>query len=74
MLLNPKAFERCFSKWAQSIKDEGVLEGVTAIDGKTSRRTKTVSIIKPRFIRCMHGALKTAFVWGKLPAAKNQTK
>lgn len=42
MLLNPKAFEKCFSQWAQSMKDEGVLERVIAIDGKTSRRTESV--------------------------------
>jgi predicted transposase YbfD/YdcC len=40
MLLNPKSFEKCFSKWAESIKNEGVMERVIAIDGKTSRRTK----------------------------------
>jgi len=40
MLLNPQAFERCFAAWAQGLKDDGILERVIAIDGKTSRRTK----------------------------------
>ena len=40
MLLNLQAFERCFAAWAQGLKDEGILERVIAIDGKTSRRTK----------------------------------
>jgi predicted transposase YbfD/YdcC len=40
MLLNPRTFERCFAEWAQGIKNEGVIEKVIAIDGKTARRTK----------------------------------
>jgi len=38
--LNPSQFERCFISWAQSLKDEGTLEKVIAIDGKTARGSK----------------------------------
>ena len=40
ILLNPQSFERCFAEWAQGLKDEGVVERVIALDGKTLRRTK----------------------------------
>jgi predicted transposase YbfD/YdcC len=33
--LNPRQFERCFIAWAQGLKDEGIIERVIAIDGKT---------------------------------------
>jgi len=39
-LLNPREFERCFILWAQGLKDEGILERVIAIDGKTVRGSK----------------------------------
>ena len=39
-LLNPRQFERCFISWAQSLKEDGILERVIAIDGKTVRGTK----------------------------------
>ena len=39
-VLNPRQFERCFIAWAQGLKDEGILEHVIAIDGKTSRGSK----------------------------------
>ena len=38
--LNPYQFERCFISWTQSIKNEGVLDRVIAIDGKTCRGSK----------------------------------
>jgi len=38
--LNPVQFERCFITWANGLKEEGVLERVIAIDGKTSRGSK----------------------------------
>jgi predicted transposase YbfD/YdcC len=38
--LNPHEFERCFSSWAQNLKQDGVLERVIAIDGKTVRGSK----------------------------------
>ena len=38
--LNPRQFERCFIAWAQGLKEEGVLERVIAIDGKTIRGSK----------------------------------
>jgi predicted transposase YbfD/YdcC len=39
-MLNPVQFEHCFISWAQSLKDEGVLEKVIAIEGKTLRGSK----------------------------------
>ena len=39
-LLNPREFERCFILWAQGLKDEGIIERVIAIDGKTVRGSK----------------------------------
>lgn len=36
--LDPEHFQRCFATWAASLA--GVPEGVIAIDGKTSRRTR----------------------------------
>jgi predicted transposase YbfD/YdcC len=33
--LNPKSFERLFMQWAQGLKENGVLERVVALDGKT---------------------------------------
>ena len=39
-LLNPRQFERCFISWAQGLKDDGILERVIAIDGKTVRGSK----------------------------------
>jgi predicted transposase YbfD/YdcC len=49
-LLNPREFERCFSAWAQGLKDDNIkvsersrtMEGVIAIDGKTARGSKDV--------------------------------
>lgn len=38
--LNPRLFERYFISWAQGLKDEGILERVIAIDGKTARGSK----------------------------------
>jgi hypothetical protein len=38
--LNPQRFEQCFISWAQSLKSEGVMERVIAIDGKTCRGSK----------------------------------
>jgi predicted transposase YbfD/YdcC len=38
--LNPRIFERCFIKWAQRLKDDGIIERVIAIDGKTARGSK----------------------------------
>jgi len=39
-VLNPRQFERCFTSWAQGLKEDGVLERVIAIDGKTIRGSK----------------------------------
>jgi len=39
-LLNPRQFERCFISWAQGLKDDGIMERVIAIDGKTVRGSK----------------------------------
>jgi len=39
-MLNPRLFERCFITWAQGLKEEGLLERVIAIDGKTVRGSK----------------------------------
>jgi len=38
--INPRQFERCFISWAQGLKDDGILERVIAIDGKTARGSK----------------------------------
>jgi predicted transposase YbfD/YdcC len=38
--LNPRQFERCFISWAQGLKEEGIMDRVIAIDGKTLRGTK----------------------------------
>jgi len=39
-ILNPRLFERCFISWAQGLKDDGIMERIIAIDGKTSRGSK----------------------------------
>ena len=39
-ILNPRQFERCFISWAQGLKDDGIMERVIAIDGKTVRGSK----------------------------------
>jgi predicted transposase YbfD/YdcC len=39
-VMNPRQFERCFIAWAQGLKDDGIMEGVIAIDGKTVRGSK----------------------------------
>ena len=39
-ILNPRLFERCFTSWAQGLKDDVIMERVIAIDGKTSRGSK----------------------------------
>jgi predicted transposase YbfD/YdcC len=38
--LNPSQFERCFISWAQGLKDDGTIERVIAIDGKSARGSK----------------------------------
>jgi hypothetical protein len=38
--LNPQQFERCFISWIQEFKDDGILERVIAIEGKTARGSK----------------------------------
>ena len=38
--LNPRQFERCFIAWTQGLKDDGIIERVIAIDGKTVRGSK----------------------------------
>jgi predicted transposase YbfD/YdcC len=38
--LNPRQFERCFISWSQGLKDNGIIERVIAIDGKTVRGSK----------------------------------
>jgi predicted transposase YbfD/YdcC len=38
--LNPHQFELCFISWAQNLKNNGVMERVIAIDGKTCRGSK----------------------------------
>lgn len=39
-ILNPRAFERLFMEWANTLKDSKILEHVIAIDGKTIRGSK----------------------------------
>jgi predicted transposase YbfD/YdcC len=39
-ILNSRRFERCFIAWAQGLKEEGVMERIIAIDGKTVRGSK----------------------------------
>ena len=39
-MLNPVRFERLFISWAQGLKDDGIIENVIAIDGKTVRGSK----------------------------------
>jgi len=39
-IINSHQFERCFIAWAQWLKDDGVMEKVIAIDGKTARGSK----------------------------------
>jgi predicted transposase YbfD/YdcC len=39
-VINPLQFEKCFISWAQSLKDERIIERVIAIDGKTVRGSK----------------------------------
>jgi predicted transposase YbfD/YdcC len=44
MLLNPLAFQTCFTRWLQSLRDQaaaatGIEQPVLAIDGKTARRS-----------------------------------
>jgi predicted transposase YbfD/YdcC len=38
--LNPQQFERLFIKWAQGLKEDGTMDRVIAIDGKTLRGSK----------------------------------
>ena len=38
--LNPRQFERCFISWVQSIREDGVIERVISIDGKTTRGSR----------------------------------
>src|SRR6187549_1926905 len=38
MLIDPDAFEACFTRWAQSLAD-GIEREVVAVDGKTVRRS-----------------------------------
>ena len=38
--INPHQFERCFISWANGLKEDGILERVIAIDGKTVRGSK----------------------------------
>ena len=39
-MLNPRQFERCFISWSKGLKEDGILERVIAIDGKTVRGSK----------------------------------
>jgi predicted transposase YbfD/YdcC len=39
-ILNPRLFERCFIAWAKGLKEDGILERVISIDGKTVRGSK----------------------------------
>ena len=39
-MLNPRQFERCFISWSKGLKEDGILERVIAIDGKTARGSK----------------------------------
>jgi len=39
-VLNPSQFERHFISWVQGLKDDGTLERVISIDGKTIRGSK----------------------------------
>jgi predicted transposase YbfD/YdcC len=39
-MLHPRRFEICFISWANGLKEQGIMEGVIAIDGKTVRGSK----------------------------------
>jgi len=39
-ILNPHRFERCFIAWAQGLQEDGTMERMIAIDGKTVRGSK----------------------------------
>ena len=52
-MLNPRQFERCFILWAQSLKDNGIMERVIAIDGKTVRGSKD-SFHHQSPLHCVH--------------------
>jgi predicted transposase YbfD/YdcC len=39
-ILHPHQFERCFISWSQGLKDDGILERVISIDGKTVRGSR----------------------------------
>src|SRR5919112_6307756 len=47
MLIDPAAFEACFTTWAASLV-AGFEREVVAIDGKTLRRSSTASMSAPR--------------------------
>jgi predicted transposase YbfD/YdcC len=39
-ILNPRQFERLFTRWVNQVNEQGLLKGVIAIDGKTVRGSK----------------------------------
>ena len=47
--IDPRHFEQCFIAWAQGLKEDGVIEGVIAIDGKTVRGSKDNFHHRPPF-------------------------
>jgi predicted transposase YbfD/YdcC len=47
-MLNPREFERCFVLWAQGLKDEGILDRVIAIDGKTVRGSRVLRKVQAK--------------------------
>jgi predicted transposase YbfD/YdcC len=54
MLIDPDAFEACFTRWAQSLAD-GIEREVVAVDGKTVRRSGSR--------RHQHGPLHLVSAW-----------
>ena len=69
-ILNPRQFERCFILWAQGLKDNGIMERVIAIDGKTVRGSKDSSpSVTVAFRTCMERwkwyLSETTGMWGK---------
>ena len=62
MLIDPDAFEGCFSRWAQSLA-VGVEREVVAIDGKTVRRSGSRRQITARCTWSAPGRASTGWCW-----------
>ncbi|GHS89754.1 hypothetical protein FACS1894201_11080 [Bacteroidia bacterium] len=72
-ILNPRAFERLFMEWANTLKDSQVLEHVIAIDGKTVRSSKdSFHHISP--IHLVHAwSVKNNICLGQIKTETNET-